>query len=69
MDLDLRFDDEKQLANGLKILEKWGCGFKRYKVLEEVQIYVTTNNLKTCFKNNKPVEVKTLHLSTEIDYL
>lgn len=47
---------ETDLANGLKVLEKWGFGLSRKEVLERVGLYVQQNNIETSFKNGVPGE-------------
>lgn len=47
-------EDERRLANGLRIMEKWGFGITRKELLLIVSEYVQENKLKTPFKNNIP---------------
>lgn len=47
-------DDETRLANGLRIMEKWGFGVTRKELLLIVANYVQENKLKTPFKHNIP---------------
>lgn len=47
-------DAETSLANGLKLMEKYGFGLSRKEVLETVGEYVNKNNMSTNFKNGKP---------------
>lgn len=53
---DLSLEDEKHLADSLKVLEKWGFGLTRSEVLDIVQIYVSKNQLRTRFKICRPGE-------------
>lgn len=46
--------EENKLANGLKILEKWGFGLSRKEVIFMVSKFVARNNIITPFKNNTP---------------
>lgn len=46
--------EEQRLANYLKCLEKWGYGLTSSEVLEKVREFVTLNNIKTPFTNNRP---------------
>ncbi|CAK1583779.1 unnamed protein product [Parnassius mnemosyne] len=48
------FQQEEGLANGLRIMEKWGFGLSRNETLDVVTDYVAKNNLKTPFHNNRP---------------
>lgn len=50
----LRKEEEEELAAGLKIMEKWGYGLSKSEVLDIVQNYVITNELKTRFYNGRP---------------
>lgn len=45
---------ESQLANAIRILEKWGFGLSREEVLNVVADFVKCNKMITPFKNNKP---------------
>ncbi|CAG5054835.1 unnamed protein product [Parnassius apollo] len=47
-------EDEKRLAEAIRVMEKWGFGLSRREILEMVEDYVKKNNLNTVFKNNKP---------------
>jgi hypothetical protein len=47
-------EDERKLAEGLKTMEQWGFGLSRAKVLGLVGEFVTSNKIKTPFKNNIP---------------
>ncbi|CAK1591939.1 unnamed protein product [Parnassius mnemosyne] len=48
------FQQEEELANGLRIMAKWGFGLSRNETLDVVTDYVAKNNLKTPFHNNRP---------------
>ncbi|KAL0803352.1 hypothetical protein ABMA28_017415 [Loxostege sticticalis] len=45
---------ESQLANAIRILEKWGFGLSREEVMNVVADFVKCNKMVTPFKNNKP---------------
>ncbi len=49
---------EEELANGLRVMEKWGFGLSRAEILELVQVYVMKNELqeKVPFQQGKPGE-------------
>ncbi|KAJ3619046.1 hypothetical protein MTP99_005835 [Tenebrio molitor] len=47
-------EDERKLAEGLKTMEQWGFGLSRAEVLGLVGEFVTSNKIKTPFKNNIP---------------
>jgi hypothetical protein len=46
--------DEKDLAEGLKVMERWGFGLSIEEVLDVVECFVKMKNLKTRFKNGRP---------------
>lgn len=52
----ISLEDETKLANALKTMEKWGFGITRKEVLGIVREYITTNFIKTPFKENTPGE-------------
>ncbi|XP_063227417.1 uncharacterized protein LOC134533739 [Bacillus rossius redtenbacheri] len=45
---------EVQLADCLRVLEKWGFGLSRDEVMDMVQSFVQQNNIKTRFKEGRP---------------
>nr|XP_023018468.1 uncharacterized protein LOC111507408 [Leptinotarsa decemlineata] len=49
-------DEEVELANGIRTLEKWGFGLSRREVLELVGSYVNKNDIVTKFKDGTPGE-------------
>lgn len=53
-DLDIPFEDEQKIAEGIRSMEKGGFGLSRSEVIEKVGEYVIKNNLKTRFKNGIP---------------
>lgn len=50
------YQQEIELANHIKIMEKWGFGLTRKEVLEVVSEFVKTNNIKTPFADGCPGE-------------
>ncbi|XP_068082293.1 uncharacterized protein [Anabrus simplex] len=52
----LSADDEEELANGIRIMEKNGFGLTREEVLDIVKCYIVQNKLETRFKNQRPGE-------------
>lgn len=49
-------EEETRLAECLITMEKWGWGLTRRDVFNIVEQYVTTNNLKTPFRQGRPGE-------------
>lgn len=49
-------EEETVLAEGIKTMSKWGFGLSRHEVMELVCEYVTKNNIRTSFSNNRPGE-------------
>lgn len=50
----LQIEQERELADGLKTLERWGFGLSRKEVIDLVSKFVSQNDIKTPFKNNIP---------------
>ncbi|CAG4987045.1 unnamed protein product [Parnassius apollo] len=50
----IRLEDEKKLAETVRIMEKWGYGLSRFEIMELVAEYVRVNKIQTPFKNNVP---------------
>lgn len=48
--------EETELADGIKTMEKWGFGLSRKEVLKIVQKYVIENDIKTPFNHRMPGE-------------
>ena len=51
---EIPLKNENELANCLKVLEKWGFGISKEEVLDIVQAYVKSNELDTRFKDGRP---------------
>ncbi|CAG5013806.1 unnamed protein product [Parnassius apollo] len=47
-------ENELKLANGLRVMEKYGFGLTSKETLDLVAVHVSENNYKTPFKNNRP---------------
>ncbi|CAG4972592.1 unnamed protein product [Parnassius apollo] len=47
-------ETETRLANGLKVLEKWGFGLSRKEVILLVERYIRLNKIHTPFKDPEP---------------
>jgi FKBP-type peptidyl-prolyl cis-trans isomerase len=47
---------ERELANILNTMQKWGHGLSRTEVLDMVQVYVQRTKIKTRFKDDRPGE-------------
>jgi hypothetical protein len=44
---------EKDMAQGLQILEKWGIGLRKQEILDQVQDYLIENTAHTRFKDSQ----------------
>lgn len=53
-DLDIPYDEEQKIAEGIRVMEKGGFGLSRLEVIEKVGEYVKKNKLKTRFKDSIP---------------
>lgn len=49
----LGYDEEKNLDDYLKCLEKWGYGLTTNEVSDKIRKYIGKNNLETPFKDNR----------------
>lgn len=47
---------ESELAECLRIMAKWGFGLSRTEVMDLVEVYIKSNNIKSRFKNGRPGE-------------
>lgn len=54
--VDLSEEVEKQLADHIRKMNKWGFGLTRKEVLNLVAVYVKENNIKTRFKKGIPAK-------------
>lgn len=45
---------ERNIANNIKTMEKWGFGLSKKEVLEIISRYIKDNNIPTNFKNGIP---------------
>lgn len=45
--------EEKKLVEYLRILTQWDFGFSRTEILNCIEQFVTENDIKTPFKNNR----------------
>lgn len=48
------YEEEKVIAENIKIMEKWGFGLSKKEVLETIGDYVNKNKISTPFKNGIP---------------
>ncbi|KAJ8910668.1 hypothetical protein NQ315_011186 [Exocentrus adspersus] len=52
--MQLTIEQEQNLANLLKTMEKWGFGLCKQEVLDVVQVFIKRNAIKTRFANDRP---------------
>lgn len=52
--MQLTVQQEQNLAQQLKTMEKWGFGLCKQEVLDVVQVFVRRNCIETRFKNDRP---------------